>query len=162
MHCHKACINKNSSHITVENLWLSAVRLIMYPLTDPMDDCGILQNCSYSTASNQIGLYIPKNQSFVICNLIMNKSKEYTLWSQIKRLILQCLSFLCGGERQHNQSLFMSSVDSGITELHCPYGYHRTALSVVQTVCNFYCPCPHQTAASVQQQTLFYCCSEKT
>ena len=48
----------------------------MYPLTDAVDDCGILQNCSYSAAANQIGLYIPRNQSSVICNLIMNKSKR--------------------------------------------------------------------------------------
>ena len=57
-------MHKNSSHVTVENLWLSAVRLVMYPLTDAVDDCGILQNCSYSAAANQIGLHIPKKSAF--------------------------------------------------------------------------------------------------
>ena len=57
-------MHKNSSQITVENLWLSAVRLVMYPLTDAVDDCGILQNSFYSAASNQIGLLTVASQHY--------------------------------------------------------------------------------------------------
>ena len=39
----------------------------MYPLTDVVDDCGILQTYSYLATANQIGLHIPKKSAF--CNL---------------------------------------------------------------------------------------------